>query len=107
MKEEWAIREASACVSPLYEITPGRWSYHLWSPLQEAWLPGVRTDTYAEARRKRVSSIAAMAAALVSGSREANDSQLGWDIVELAYSRNNTGTARERLRFILRNFHKH
>jgi len=100
--KERALREASSHVSALQELAPRRWCYYVWSPTEAAWLPGLRAEKYAEARRKRASSVAALAASSIIRHGEADDEGLTWDILKLAYSRMNKGSARKRLDFILR-----
>ena len=65
MSKRAAISEATTRVGPLFEIAKGRWSYHVWSPTDEGWIPALRADGYGEARRKRTSTIAAMATDLL------------------------------------------
>ena len=97
-----AIEEATARVSDLVEVAPGRWCYHVWSDLEDAWIPAMRSDQHAEARRKRVSTIAALAVSkLVRDGSAAEDSELTWEIVGLAYGPENTGSVRERVDRIL------
>lgn len=100
--KERAIREARSYVSSLHELTPRRWCYYVWSRTDAAWLPGLKAEKYAEARRKRASSIAALAASSIVRNGEPNDEELAWRIVQLAYSRKNKGSVRKRLGFILR-----
>lgn len=101
-EKEQAIREASSCVSPLHELAPRRWCYYVWSPAESAWLPGLRAEKYAEARRKRASSIAALAASSILRKGKPSNEELAWDIVQLAYSKKNKGSVKKRLGFILR-----
>ena len=99
MSTQAAIREATSHISPLLEIESGRWSYHLWSSREAAWIPALHTDPYTEARRKRASSIAAMATdLLVCHAADADDPQLAWQIIRLAYAKDNTGTVRDRVK---------
>ena len=102
ISKEEAIEEAAARVSDLVEVAPGRWCYHVWSDLEDAWIPAMRSDRHAEARRKRVSTIAALAVStLVRDGSAVEDSELTWEIVGLAYGPENTGTVRERVDRIL------
>jgi len=102
MSKEEAIEEASARVSDLVEVAPGRWCYHIWSDVEDAWIPALRADRHAEARRKRTSTIAAMAVGtLLRNGSAVEDPELTWEIVGLAYGPDNTGTVRERVERIL------
>ncbi len=102
LSKQEAIEKASARVSELQEISPGRWCYHIWSAEEGAWIPAVRADEYAEARRKRASTIAAMAVdTLMSDGVATKDPDLTWQIIGLAYSAKSTGTVQTRVNRIL------
>lgn len=102
ISKEDAIEEAKARVSELVEVAPGRWCYHVWSDAEDAWIPAMRSDQRDEAQRKQVSTIAALAVStLVRNGSMAQDSELTWDIVGLAYGPENTGTVQERVDRIL------
>jgi len=102
MSKQAAIDAAASHVSPLLEIKSGRWTYHVWSTRESAWIPALRTDAYADARQKRTSTIAAMAAdSLVRTGADLHDEQLALQIIGLAYSKENTGTVCERVNRIL------
>ncbi len=102
LSKEEAIEQARARVSELQEISPGRWCYHIWSAEEAAWIPAVRADEYAEARRKRASTIAAMAVdMLMSDGVATKDPDLTWQIIGLAYGTESTGTVQARVNRIL------
>ena len=102
VSKQKAIEEATARVSDLVEVAPGRWCYHVWSDLEDAWIPAMHSDQHAEARRKRVSTIAALAVSkLVRNGAAVEDSELTWEIVGLAYGPENKGSVRERVDRIL------
>ena len=102
VSKQQAIEQATSRVSDLFEVAPGRWCYHIWSDVEDAWIPALHSDQHAVARRKRASSIAAMAAGtLLSNGSAAEDSDLTWEIVALAYGPDSTGTVRERVERIL------
>ena len=103
MSQEEAIEEASARVSDLQEISPGRWCYHIWSTEEGAWIPGVRADGHAEASRKRASTIVAMAVdALMNDGKKTKDTELTWQIIGMAYGPDNTGSLGDRVSRILK-----
>ena len=102
ISKEDAIEEAKTRVSDLVEVAPGRWCYHIWSDAEDAWIPAMRSDQHKEAQRKQVSTIAAFAVStLVRNGSMAQDSELTWEIVGLAYGPENTGTVQERVDRIL------
>ncbi len=106
LTKQAAIAAATAQVTPLLEIEAGRWTYHVWSERQGAWIPALRTDAYGEARRKRLSTIAAMAAdLLVRNGTDNKNEQLALKIIGLAYSKDSTGSVATRVNQILERLH--
>ncbi len=105
MSKRAAINEATACVGPLFEVAKGRWSYHVWSPKDEGWIPALRADGYGEARRKRTSTIAAMATDLLLRGEGTLQAEVALQIITLAYRPDNTGSVSERVNWILNRLH--
>ena len=101
MTKRAAIEEATAQVTPLFEIEAGRWSYHVWSTREGAWIPALRADPYREALRKRASTVAAMAADLLLGNGTRLQEEVALQIIGLAFSRNNKGSVSDRVNRIL------
>jgi hypothetical protein len=105
MSKRAAIDEAAARVGPLFEVAKGRWSYHVWSPKDEGWIPALRADGYGEARRKRTSTIAAMATDLLLREGANLPEEVALQIITLAYRTDNTGSVSDRVNWILDRLH--
>ena len=104
-RKEEAISDARSKVSALQRIGTDRWAYHVWSDSQQAWLPSLRADSYAEASRKRAASISSIAAhSLLRADKvsDAEEEELVLRIIAIAYGSVSSGGIGSRVDEILR-----